>query len=714
MSLFALPVTASDLEALQLGIGFFTDTAEATSEAAAINMATPNGPTVYSYAAQLLSSQISLSQVAMADSAYMEGKTVAAGSITAPATNTLALFTTQFLPPQVAYALAHGFNPTVFAAQSLGEALSTNAAFNTNYVSLTPAAFASAVATLTGLNANSIAGWLTNWLAFYTANAPTGATITQAAYGATFGDAIGTALLNPTPIGVTNLPAGLPSTTFNTVQNQVYNALKVNAEGAYVAGVAIGALPHETPLQGEAGSNGIFLTQNIDSPTSGFSTNASGTPLLNGFTASAAGTVFNALPFVTALGFGNNTLNIGDNLQTTGAATGTAILNYTTATASTANPPFALDVTMNGVATANITNASTGAVAGFQGSITGLTTVNDDTSLFGIQVGGAGQGLKTALTNININNYAGPTAGVPPVISAIIAAAAGSAANTIKVGITGPLGSTAFLSAGKILISNDGPTGTAASPNLSYGTWDITASSTSFLQLDQGGVGGATALTLAGAGEIAVGQDAVGDWQKVKSIDASATTGAVIITGHSAGVPTNAFASPSNPGWLFGSVAGLLDEGAGTFALTTFDLGSGRNVLDVSNATAAEIGALTTTPAATVATNNVIIVSDAAATTTSATTFAKIKGFADLGVTAASGAIDMANLPTSINDIIYFTPAAGGVAINHAIDGLTVDFHGNNTLGAGGPLTVNGPLAATATLNLDFGNAAVPAAATSE
>ena len=60
MTLYATPVTQADIEALQLGIGFFTDPTAAASEVAAINAATPGGPTVYSYAVQLLASQIRL------------------------------------------------------------------------------------------------------------------------------------------------------------------------------------------------------------------------------------------------------------------------------------------------------------------------------------------------------------------------------------------------------------------------------------------------------------------------------------------------------------------------------------------------------------------------------------------------------------------------------------------------------------------------------
>jgi hypothetical protein len=65
MSLFALPVSVSDLTGLQRGIEFFTNTVEATAEAGLITNP-PSTPTVYSYAVQLLANNISLSQVAMA------------------------------------------------------------------------------------------------------------------------------------------------------------------------------------------------------------------------------------------------------------------------------------------------------------------------------------------------------------------------------------------------------------------------------------------------------------------------------------------------------------------------------------------------------------------------------------------------------------------------------------------------------------------------
>jgi hypothetical protein len=108
MSLTALPITASDLTILQQGIGFTTNSTEATQEAQAINTS-GSTETVFTYAARLIENNISLSQVAMAVTALMEGGAIAVGNTTTP--NTLTLLSTQFLPAQVAVALAHGRVP---------------------------------------------------------------------------------------------------------------------------------------------------------------------------------------------------------------------------------------------------------------------------------------------------------------------------------------------------------------------------------------------------------------------------------------------------------------------------------------------------------------------------------------------------------------------------------------------------------------------------
>ena len=378
MSLTALPVTSTDLTTLQSGVQFFTNTSQATSQAAAIN-APGSTQSVFTYAASLINSNISLSQVTMAVSAIAESGTIAVGNTTTP--NTLTFLSTQFLPSQVAFAAANGFNQTVFAAQALGLALAGTSGFQADWAGLSGSAFVTSVAGATGLNASAIQGFLTNWTNFYTANGTIGGlSVTQAAYGATLGDAIGVALLNPTSANLQSVFSTTGANNFspNAGSGLVQNALIDVATGQYVTGVSLAALPQHTALQGQLGSGegGTFLTQGIDSPGSGFAANASGTPLLNGFTATTAGQVFSALPFVTALGLANNTLNTGDDLEATGAAAGTAVLNYSTTSGffDAANPIFANGVTMNGVGEADITNNSFFGTAGFTGNITGLTT----------------------------------------------------------------------------------------------------------------------------------------------------------------------------------------------------------------------------------------------------------------------------------------------------------------------------------------------------
>ena len=124
--------------------------------------------------------------------------------------------------------------------------------------------FATSVSAVTGTNADQIVKFVNDWITFfYTANPaalPHSLSVTLASYGAAFGDAVGVALLNPEPIGPLNQPDGLPDGRFNFVQNDVYNALKDIAEGQYVVGVDISALPPEIPLQGEGPAPGTFFT----------------------------------------------------------------------------------------------------------------------------------------------------------------------------------------------------------------------------------------------------------------------------------------------------------------------------------------------------------------------------------------------------------------------------------------------------------------------
>jgi hypothetical protein len=424
------------------------------------------------------------------------------------------------------------------------------------------------------------------------------------------------------------------------------------------------------------------------------------TPNEDIFSTAAAGVMFNAAPVVTPdSGFANNTLNAGDVLTDTA---GDGTLNFTSTGAGVANPPFATNVSMSGIATLNF-SATGGADGGFQGNVTGLTAVNDTGSTAALTLGGIGQGLNTALVNVNISGFSSPGGVHPLIFSGTIAQSVGNAAAGINVSLTGAVGASTPGGAAVLNIQNDGNPGTAAAPNLSYGGWNLTVNSNAFLQLEQGGVGGATGLKLNGAGNMFLGSDGAGNWQDLTNIDASATSGAVVITGASSGVADNAFGTAADPTWLLGSDAGLLNEGVGgAFDLTAFLLGTGRNVLDVSAATPVQLAALTTTPSATVAADNAIIVSDAAAITTVLATFAGIHGFAELGVVGAAGQIDMALLPPDVNDIIYQTASSGDVTIIHQTAALEVDTAQN---GLGNALSVTG----SAALTVDIGNDAVSA-----
>jgi hypothetical protein len=594
-----------------------------------------------------------------------------------------------------------------------------------------------AVATATGVNSTAIQQFVTNWTNFFTANpsAHVGLTVTQAAYGAAFGDAIGVALTNPTSANlqtVVSTTQGQAPVQFspNTIAGFVANALIDVATGQYQTGVALGALPAHTPLQGEFNitANGVFLTQNIDTPTSGFAGGPNGTPLLNGFTATAKDTVFNALPFVTPLGLANNTLNSGDNLQTTGAATGATTLNFTTTGAAAANPAFANNVTMNGVNQLNITNAFAG-VGGFRGDITGLLKESNTNSNGPVVLGGIGQGLKTLLTDISVSGFGGPNGSV--INAVVLATALGDATKNLNVNLSGTLGARTAGGADIFIVGNDTGGGTAGTPNLTYGTMTITAANQTNLQLQNGGgplpaagVDGLQNLVLKGAGDIALGQDAPGNHQLLKSIDSSAATGSVFLTGASAGNASNAEGTGgggANPAWLFGSAVGLLNDNvAGNpFALTSVVLGAGLTVLDVSSATVAQMAALKTGAGTGITTNpnDEIIVNSAVADTTSAATFANIKGFSIVGVggaaaagnaNGAGGTMNMANLP-GFNTIIYKTAAQNGAAgtntqltVNNGPGTLTVNAE-NNT-GAPSSLVVNGPGGISDTFNLIMGN----------
>jgi hypothetical protein len=101
----------------------------------------------------------------------------------------ITLLATQFLPPQVANATSHGFNPQVYASEALGLVFAFrnengSTAFANNFGpshagtpnSTAGEAFAAAASPVifgiasTPTLGNAIQGYVANWKAFYTAN----------------------------------------------------------------------------------------------------------------------------------------------------------------------------------------------------------------------------------------------------------------------------------------------------------------------------------------------------------------------------------------------------------------------------------------------------------------------------------------------------------------------------------------------------------------
>src|SRR5262245_6827589 len=325
MSLFppASQVTAADIANLEQSIQFFQSSA---ANQKAVATAIQNGrTTVTADAGQLLSANIATSQFAMANNCLMLGLS--------PSIATLTNEATVFLPGAVALAVKLGTNQVATAAEALGVALADTAGF-APFLGTPDAQFTAEVATATGVNVAQINIWLANWTAFYTkfGTPAAGVTIQEAARGATFGDAIGVALQNPTSA---NLQTTIGAD--GAIHGEVANDLLTIATGQYVVGVDCDTLPPHTPLEGEPQPpTGFTLTIGVDTQSQGFTTGT-------GATATLPNQVFTAPPGGNPPLGTTNTLNAGDTLVSTVDPTsaGATILNFTAVNNLVANPAFA-------------------------------------------------------------------------------------------------------------------------------------------------------------------------------------------------------------------------------------------------------------------------------------------------------------------------------------------------------------------------------------
>jgi hypothetical protein len=212
--------------------------------------------TEFSYVNELLSQVANTTIAAVAVEGSMYGAVGTSAEIT--------LLATQFLPPQVANAINHGFNPQVYATEALGLAFAFgNESGSTAFANAfgpshagTPnsaagdAAFAVAASSVIFGSAstpnlvNAIQGYVSNWKAFYTSNGVPGLTnatadqIDLAARGAAWGDAVGVALAN----------------NLGPLHGQVTNFLEDAAQGTAVYEASLASQPTHSPFQGEFSS----------------------------------------------------------------------------------------------------------------------------------------------------------------------------------------------------------------------------------------------------------------------------------------------------------------------------------------------------------------------------------------------------------------------------------------------------------------------------
>src|SRR5215831_13137566 len=267
MSLTAKPVSASDIESLQEAILRVTDPITAAAEAALINA---GATTVQAFADALLASSARAAEVTV-------GVISSFNNVT-PTDAKLDLFVKVFAPPQIAVAVAHGFNQVVFVAEGIGLAFGTsNATALANWSGANPAMpntvagdavfVAQASAAIYGAaNTPNLVSvfqtWLTNWKNFYTANGlpnnstPTSDQIDTAARAAAFGDAVGTAIVN-------NL-GPLKGFADGVL---IGDALNINGQGPNTLGISNAAaatiIASNPPLQG--GTSATFnLTVGVD------------------------------------------------------------------------------------------------------------------------------------------------------------------------------------------------------------------------------------------------------------------------------------------------------------------------------------------------------------------------------------------------------------------------------------------------------------------
>ena len=684
MSLFALPVSLSDIENLQKGIEFQTNVPEATLEVGLINAGTT---TVQAYANQLILNMAPLSQVVMAVDSLMSGLVQSEAEMTN--------LTVNFLPAQLAFfnalppaTQAGAGGAIVWDSEVTGFALTERAAFTTNFAGLNTganagtagnAAFAAAVSTAIFGNTSlttQVLAYLASFESYFTAN-PTALTgngipladLVKAADAITFGTEVGIALSNPTTVGA-------------FLEGQVTNALIANGEfqngqGPTPVGVALGLIPAATPLQG-APHPTFTLTINTDT-----------------FTTGTGSDIYNAL---LAGPFGNeNTLTAGDKLVDSG--------HFNTLNAFFNGAPFVppVGLTIQGIQTWDFTNvvASTQTITGAPfalggpGPIGGAVNPGVQQINFQNSVPGTTWNIGSAVAGGGIQSLLAGTAAVPAVN--VLNNGVGTIVNLF-------VGANQWTAAPSTLVvaTNSGSTNFDIGPDVAtagagYVNWvvqDQDAGTDTLTLGAQGNANGvAQTLTITGAngGASAANVTLLGD-----AALAPAWNGLTALTGNVNGFFTVTGAETVN---------GLLSGNTTALASIT-DTGTGASSYDLSSMTNANMHAMTavtggaklgfvelnnsviTAPFTTaIALNNIDDISDSTAAVPAGSTI-DMKNFPLVTGAAMIGGVSFAELQFLTAASATTGGAIGTLTINNGLTDFFVQLNGqadgsNLTISAG-------------------------------
>jgi S-layer protein len=489
---------------------------------------------------------------------------------------------------------------------------------------------------------------------------------------------------NPTAVGnfILNVISGATGTDNTTIINKVDVAGDFTTKAA-TAGTTFGAAAIAQSSTELAATNDTAASVTAQkAATDAFIATAPGpiSPLtINQDNLSTTGNnaTFNAPLFtVPTTGVLLQTLSFGDTLVSTGTgASLVAVLNASTTPV--------VNITMTGVPRADFTVTGATAVTGSATGITGLTTVNNNGSTAGLTLGAAGNGLKTALTTVNINNFA--LGGTGNAQTSIIAAAAlAGTADAITVNVTGTFGATGVI--GTVAFGSDGAVGTTATPQNAYEIMNINTAGASFLNISGAGAGGVlstTTLNLSGAGAMTLQQAtaAGGDFARLATINATTDAGGVTITG----------ASQATNGLLTGNTA-----------LTSFKGGSGADSLDLSGLTAAQVQAFTATNLDGGTGRDTLILSGAAGFLAAQTTTAlNATGFEIIGVAGATtGTYNIANLGSGVDTLALVNLAAAAQIFTVSNPAANMTFGYGAGFSNTGLLTVAGGTGITDTFNV--------------